>query len=365
MGWTTALTVGKIGLDYIRGSKSDKEAKKAINDMYAQFHGIEPPSYEDLVYQLEQGQYIGDLTPENMTALKLDKSRLESVTGDEKMKQKQEDVLKKFEEMSEGGYTEADKAMMREAGRTVAAEDVSRRKAILRGLAQRGTLDSGQALLSQEMAAQHASEQLAGASDRAIQEGLRRSMESAAKTGQMAGDLYRQDFEEKSQAARAADAITQANLANRQAILEANVKARNRAAQQNLAARQQHEYERAVLANKQKQMEVAAKQQEYQNRLDMADRRAERIAALNKQRAAADKRTSGAIGGLFDIGLDMFGKTSTGGSQPNLKNQLAKNNKALARQQKVVDRISARQDLGDDNWEQQRASIFDPSKKYV
>ena len=290
----------------IAGSKISKEQARRMRDAYAEFHGIEPPSIEELAYKLEQGAYIGDLTPESFESVEQTENALESIQKDPALRQQQVDVLDKFKQMSEEGLTEADLAAARQSQRSVSADARSREKSILRQMAQRGTLGSGAELASQLGSSQSAMEQAAKDSDSRIRQVQERMYNATAKSGQLSGDLRKQDYGEESDLAASRNAIMAANLANKRATLNANVRSRNAAMASNLANRQQHEYDRAKLGNTQSQMDADLKRERYKNQLALAEKRAGILSDAAKAKAKSDASNISTVGGIIKGATDYF-----------------------------------------------------------
>ena len=244
---------------------------------------------------------MGEYTPEQISAMEMSVSGLEELGPDSKTVASQQESLDQLSEMAEGGLTEADMAGRRQIGRDVNQSAKARQKSILSQMAQRGVLGSGMELAAQLKGEQQSINAEAEASDRLIQqtEAARRSalQQKASLSGQMRG----QESQESLNKYKAAKAIEEFNVRNRQK----DVMERNRAQQINLAAKQAQEDSRVNTANKQEQYNKALIQQQFQNQSQKASGLAGQYqvqgqAALNaaNQNAARQAGIGGAIANM-------------------------------------------------------------------
>jgi hypothetical protein len=147
----------------------------------------------------------------------VDRSAMEGVSTDPRLKQAQLAALASMQEIgSSGGMTATERAQLARVQGEVAQADRGRREAILQNMRSRGMGGSGMELLAQLQSSQ-------GATDRASQAGLdiagmaqQRALQAINQAGGMAGGIRGQDFDEQSQIAAARDAIAKFNAANTQ-----------------------------------------------------------------------------------------------------------------------------------------------------
>jgi len=308
MGAVTAAVIGggaMIGSSIIggneaaKGRKAQERAAKAASDALASV-GI--PEIEAQKIILQNPELVGEFIPEAERALELEDSLMENVAADQTVVDQQTAALEGMAEIAQGGLTEADAAAARQIQREVGQSDQARRKAILQNMAQRGVLGSGMELAAQLDAAQQAADNQSAASDRLTQQALARSMQALAQSGQMAGNLRRQDVSEQAQRARAQDAINQWNTANQQQIASRNTQAANAAQAANLAERQRIADAAVANANREEVANKQLLQQQFENEIRRAGGQGQ---ALNRMgdianAAAQDRaRTIGAVGGAI------------------------------------------------------------------
>lgn len=279
-----------------RAAKRQAEAAARIAAMYDK---IDIPDIEKQKLILDELRYQGDLTPEMMEALGLDPSQMESVEADAQFEEAQRRSLEQMQDVADGGLTEADMAAARQMQRQVDNADVARRKSVLNQMAQRGVLGSGMELAAQLQSAQEATQNQSDASDRLMQQAQSRALEAIARTGNMADQARQQDFNEQSARAKAADAISQFNLSNRQDVLNRNVGLRNAAQERNLDAQQRLNNANIALRNEQQQFNKGLLQQQFRNRMDLTDAKAGRQSDAARASAGVDMARGNMAGSIF------------------------------------------------------------------
>lgn len=244
--------------------EEDKAARAALDKIIAGADGLQVPELQDV--QLEDQEYLGDFTPEQLAAAermdpallaaperlsaqtvdalgdvdyrdaaaeraaltKMGRSAFEDIKSDPALRDAQMASLGKLDEIiAGGGMTARERANMERVRSDVNAADRGRRDAILQNMASRGmggsgmellaALDSGQAATDRE--AQAGLDQAAAAEERAL--------EAIMQKGQMAGSMRGQDFDQASRVAQAHDAIDQFNAAAANSMSQFNTGAAN------------------------------------------------------------------------------------------------------------------------------------------
>jgi len=288
-----ALAGGMMGANEARAGRESAEAaqKRAL----ALLQAVETPSVEEQKAILEELRVIGEYNPEALQAIGLDPSAMEQVSADPAVVQQQMDALKQVSEVAEGGYTEGDKAAMRDVKREVNQNARARQKSILNEMAQRGVLGSGMELAAQLKGDQQSIDAEASASNKAIQQAQARALQAATMKGSMAGQLRSQDVGEQTAAARAKDAINQFNVANRQRVMGQNVAGRNQAQAANLAAQQAASDANIRMRNQNELRNKELLQQRFQNEIQRAGGQAQ----AQQQLGATQQAGHNTIGGMY------------------------------------------------------------------
>ena len=237
--------------------------EKAIKDIEA----LQIPDIEKQKLQLQLMSDAGFLEAEQL-------GREEEIALDPRMRQAQMEALSQLRERGQTGLTEEDKAVQDIMLRDVAAQEQAQQKAIMQGMAERGTLDSG-AQLATQLGGQQAAYTRAQnqASQNAIAAAQARR-EALSQSANLASGMEAQDFSRGSQERGYRQSIDQFNLQNRQGI-----------AAQNLGIRQQD----VGLRNQQQMYNKGLLQQEFENQKAITAMKANaRIGQATQQQQQAD-----------------------------------------------------------------------------
>lgn len=208
---------------------------------------------------------------------------LKNITTDPALKAKEMAALADLEQISKDGLSMRDQADLARLEGQVNRQNAGRIGAIQQNMAARGMAGSGLELVSQQQAAQDATERQALASlEKAAmaQEGRRSAMQ---QMGQMAGNMSARDWQQQAQAAAAQDAINRFNVTNQNQATQYNNAGRQGTANQNVA--QNNQFQQNILGAKQ-----GGAQMTYNNGVDK-----------NNQRTMQNQRggVKGAIGGAL------------------------------------------------------------------
>lgn len=197
------------------------ELLKSLPHVTAQTITARPDvQYEDI--QSAHASGAGDIAAERVNAhtadaALVDRSAMEGISTDPRLKQAQLAALASMQEIgSSGGMTATERAQLAKVQSEVAQADRGRREAVLQNMRVRGMGGSGMELMAQLQSSQ-------AATDRASESGLniagmaqQRALQALNQAGGMAGGIRGQDFGEQSQIAAAMDAIAKFNAANTQ-----------------------------------------------------------------------------------------------------------------------------------------------------
>lgn len=177
---------------------------------------------------LEKAQRdYGDLSDESIAQAMgdtLPPSELASIKQDPRFADAQNKALASLQEIgSSGGLTAADRAARNEANNAATLTAERARQASLQGLSRGGLFGSGaaveQAIQGQQQVANTASQQAQNELGRAQQ----RSLDAISRGGDLAGQLKRDDWNQKSDVAKADDERERALWGNRQQLYRQQV----------------------------------------------------------------------------------------------------------------------------------------------
>lgn len=181
----------------------DKQRKAALDALRQQYGDI--------------GGYERGYVPEEV--VNLGPSAMEGVKADEGLRQNQLQALRRLQAASEEGYTDQDKAAVANLMADVNQQERGNRLA----LQQRMDPNSGAALAAQ-MSNQQAAAQRANMGGLNLAASSRaQALRALSQYGDMATGMRTQDFGEQEARARAADAVSKFNAANRQDVYGRNM----------------------------------------------------------------------------------------------------------------------------------------------
>lgn len=153
-----------------------------------------------------------ELNPADLA--QLGPSAMDGVSTDPALRAAQQKALKRLQEVGDKGYTIEEEAAMNRIQRQNSQADRGRREAILQNMQARGMADSGATLAAQLQSAQAANENDSQQSQDVAAMAQRRALQAMAQSGQMAGQMRGQEFDEQSRIAAARDAVNQFNTTN-------------------------------------------------------------------------------------------------------------------------------------------------------
>lgn len=240
------------------GSKSDggkgaliSESRDLAERARQAIDKVNLPDIEKMKLQLEEDQLVGLLNAEETPD-----SELKNIQLDPRYQQAQLDALSEYERMSKDGLSLADRIGLDEINQSVANQDKARRDSILASMAERGALDSGEALAAQLQGAQ-ASAQSAQAQGNELNKAMIQARRDAlSNRSNLAGQMSQQDYGRQAEMAKSMDAINQFRSQNRQ-----NVN------QYNLGNKQQISSGNVNLRNTQQQYNKQLQQQDFENQM--------------------------------------------------------------------------------------------------
>lgn len=214
-------------LDSLLGNNSeDKEAERLARDATGIYSNIAAPTYNSPVYRpyVDTGSYDPtmvdnqtidggeDVQYTNAEASLAGPTAMEGVSTDPRLADSQYASLGALDEIIQGGGLNAqDKAALNKVQTDVSAADRGRRDAILQNSAARGMGGGGNELLAQLTSGQAASDRQNQSSMDVAGMAQQRALDAIMQSGQLAGNMRGQEFGEKSDVAKAKDAINTFN----------------------------------------------------------------------------------------------------------------------------------------------------------
>lgn len=278
------------------------DAKANMDKAIAALEAVGIPSIEAQKIIMESPELVGleqykDLGP----------SAMQDLFADSKYVQEQEATMEGLKERAETGVTAAEKAQRRDLLDSVANQEQSRQKTIMRQMAEKGQSGGGAELAAMLQSSQSAADRGSRQASDLASQAENRALQALTQKGDLAGQLRSQAMGEGQSRASAADRIAQMNW-----------QASQDAARRNLQSRQNISNVGTQTRNQEQMHNKGLIQQDFQNRMAKAGGKSGAYTGqanmLNQQAAAQPKETStlqdigsiasaaGSIGSLFAEG---------------------------------------------------------------
>jgi len=288
-------------MDTISGGK-DSASTRASQAAVDAMRNVQLPDIAAMQVQLEQLVQSGQMSPEEAQAVLVERSSMQDISTDPRLKTAQMDALNSLQDIGANGMTAMDRAKLEQIKGDLGAQERGQRDAILQQAQQRGIGGSGIELMAQlqnQQASAGRASQMGFDVQAAAQE---RALQALQQSGALAGNMQNQDFNQQSQIAQAQDAIAKFNAQNQQQVGMTNTAARNTAQQQNLAEKQRIADANVGMRNEQQQYNKGLAQTQFQNQIAKAGGQASALQnqaqALGQQGAARQQF----LGGLVSAG---------------------------------------------------------------
>jgi len=192
----------------------------------------------------EQFQYVGDYTPEMLSA-----TELRNLLISPELRAQEMATLDQLNQIvSGGGLTDIDRARLAEIRAQQAAQERGGRQAILQGMAQRGLGGGGSELAAYLQAQQSGADRAALEGAQVAAEAQSRQLQAGLQRAGLAGNIGERDYTRQAQKAEAQDIINRFNVQNKNLAQMSNLERQQaisnlnkQLAQANVDARQRQE----------------------------------------------------------------------------------------------------------------------------
>lgn len=287
---------GMFGQDQASGSlqNAENDRKKALST----YLGLELPDIEKMKINPEAYSLAGILTPAQEQALSQGSSLLNGITTDPRLVNSQDSALAALEQYVNGGMSNADQAAFTLSRNNAASEMQAKQGQILQEMQARGQGGSGAELLSRLTAAQSGTDKLQEAQMQQAVAQQQARMAALSQQGQLSTTMRNQDYGQKSDAARAQDAINSFNTQNAQSTQSRNVNSQNQAQQYNLTNSQNLANQSVQTRNQAQQYNKQLPQQNFNNQVTKANGVAGQYGNMANANAQQGANTAGMYAGI-------------------------------------------------------------------
>lgn len=248
------------------GGGGDQQAQDIYSNIVKQAQNIPLPILKE--YYPELYKQVAQYQAEAEQAQTLGPSAMQDISVDPRLRQAQMNALMKLQEVGDaGGMTATDKARLAQIQGENEAQLRGQMGAIQQNLATRGLGGGMSELVARNIAAQ-------SAANRQAQQGLdvkaqaeQRALDAIMRSGQLGGEMGRQEFGQAADVARARDLINQFNVRNVQDVASRNVGARNQAGQLQAQTAQGIANQNVAARNEAQQRNLGLAQQNFANQM--------------------------------------------------------------------------------------------------
>lgn len=264
-----------------RQASADSRGQAATD----QLSSLQLPDIDKMQLQLEELVQQGVLTPEQAQTYLAERSDMNNISTDPKLRQAQMDALSGLQDISDsGGLTAADQSQLAQIKSQEDSAARGSREAIMQNAQARGMGGSGIELLQQFQNQQDSATRKSQRDLDVAGMAQNRALQALQQAGSLGGSIQSQDFNQQSQVASANDAINKFNAQNSQNVALQNTAAKNTAQAQNLAEKQRVSDSNVGTRNTQQQYNKGLQQQQFDN----AYRKAGGVASGLKSQANMD-----------------------------------------------------------------------------
>lgn len=278
--------------------KKGSGGSEALDRAIAEFSRLRAPTAEEMQVQLQDLVLQGVITPEQAQTYLIDNSAWNDVSTDPVAKAAQYQALNELQGISKEGYTPIEKAASQRIQDELETSSRGDQLAIMESMRRRGAGGSGMELAARLMANQ-------GATSRASRAGLEtaaaareRALQALMQSGQLAGQIRGQGYDEAARKAAALDEIQKFNTGNRQSVENMNVGLRTDANKYNLGERQRISDYNTAQGNENTVRNADLKQKQFENEMSIAAGKSGQYAAkgaLEEERRKGDQAYNAAL----------------------------------------------------------------------
>jgi len=279
---------GAIGNLLGRGSR--KKGEKLAQDAFDEIDALGLPPNEAIPLMLEKFKSAGIYTPELEQEINQQVSKVSQITEDSSLKDAQMSALESLSKSGRTGLTAQDRANYNKMRQDVQRDAEAKRQQIIQNMQARGQAGGGAELAASLLSSQAAADQQSASGDEMAGAASERALQAMAQAGQLGGSIRGQDLAFNKTTAEAADEMERFNVQNAINRQMRNVGSKNQGQQLNLAQQQAIMDANTQMANRETQRQSDARRQYYGDVAGRAQARAQ--AQLNQANIQTGKAAS-------------------------------------------------------------------------
>lgn len=296
----------------------DDDSGKYYDEMMARVNAIQVPGIDQMQFTPEELQYMGDFSPEELQNYVLQKSEMENINRDPRLRQEQMKALDQVSQLADKGFSDEDMMAFNVARQQAAGEAEAKQQQILQNMQARGQGGSGNELISRLTAAQNSANQLSLEQQKQAMAQAEARKQALTMLANQSGSLRSQDFGEESSIANAKDMVNRINQQNQQETARYNTGAKNTAGLRNLETKQTQANSNVNIRNTGKQNNIAALKDKFN--MDVAKATGQNAVSSSMANRAANSAASNAAG-IGQIGQGAIQLAGAYNKSPQVKTQ--------------------------------------------
>jgi hypothetical protein len=269
-GAITAPIIGGLSGN-ISASEDADEARRMRQKAIEKWNELAVPSIQDQQLSLSRFQNAGAYNPNLEQTHNQVSTSFNNIKTDPFVWQAQYQALRRLQDISsQGGMTAEDKDRQFQIHAENARQEKAQRGAITQSMAARGLGGSGMEIASQLQSQQSGANRNAEQSMGVQAMAQKRALQAMMGSGELAGQMERQQFGEQAEAAKAQDMINQFNTRNQQGVAGTNVDRMNQGQQLNLGNSQDISNRNTDISNREQIHNKSLHQQSFDNQTRIA-----------------------------------------------------------------------------------------------
>lgn len=260
-----AASIGSGIMGHLSNMSAQERAETLNNQAVQEWLKLNIPDPAQQKLALQKFVSTGEFTPELESAVKQADTELQKVQVDPKLKEARLRGLGALERQGYGGESIEDAAALEKAMIESGARNRANDQGIVASMERRGQLGSGLELAARQGAVQAEGDRNSTNALDLEMNRRKRAFDSIMGAGELAGDIQRDDYAMKSDAAKAQDRINEFNTLALQGVNTRNVGAKNNAGMYNLDRSQTLSDKNVALGNFEQQYNKELAQQKFEN----------------------------------------------------------------------------------------------------
>lgn len=254
----------------VKAGKDRKAAQQAAADAMNEIESVGAPPDQSAQILYKHFQAAGILTPELEGQIQQGFSKLAQAQEDPKFKDAQTRALETLQQKSRTGLDASDRLSLNQVRQENQRDLEAKRQQIIQNMQSRGLGGSGAELVAQLQASQAGADSQSEAGDRIAAQASQNALQALQSSGNLAGSIRGQDWQEEQAKDNAADEMNRFNINNSINQQQRNTDRENSAQAANLSNSQAISNSNTQMDNNELLRQRDAVRQNYLDRMNTA-----------------------------------------------------------------------------------------------